>query len=70
MGKRTKGVVRWFDGSKGYGYIDSEDGEEIFVHYTELAEESSPLLLAGEEVSFFREQSVRGPKATDVTYLN
>lgn len=34
MAKRSTGVVRWFDGSKGYSYIDAEDGEGVFVHYT------------------------------------
>lgn len=70
MAKRTTGVVRWFDGSKGYGYIDAKDGEDVFVHYSELVESEKPLLLAGDEVSFFLEQSVRGPKATDVAHLN
>lgn len=70
VGKRTTGVVRWFDGSKGYGYIDGKDGEEVFVHYSELAEVDAPLLLAGDEVTFFLEQSVRGPQATDVAHLN
>lgn len=70
MGKRTTGIVRWFDGSKGYGYIDSKDGEDVFVHYTELEEGKAPLLLAGEEVAFFLEESVRGPQATDVSRLN
>lgn len=70
MGKRTTGVVRWFDGSKGYGYINTQDGEEVFVHYTELEEDQAPLLLEGEEVAFFLEQTVRGPQATDVSRLN
>jgi len=34
VAKRTTGVVRWFDGSKGYGYIDAKDGEQVFVHYS------------------------------------
>lgn len=70
MGKRTTGVVRWFDGSKGYGYIDDEDGKEVFVHYSQLKHNQSPLLMAGEEVSFFLEHTVRGPQATDVDHLN
>lgn len=70
MIKRTTGVVRWFDGSKGYGYISSEDGDEVFVHYTDISSTNSPLLSAGEQVAFFLEQTVRGPQATDVTRLN
>lgn len=70
MGKRTTGIVRWFDGSKGYGYINSQEGEKVFVHYTELEKGKAPLLLAGEEVAFFLEETVRGPQATDVSRLN
>jgi CspA family cold shock protein len=70
LAKRTTGVVRWFDGSKGYGYIDSVDGEDVFVHYLDIDGKDIQLLTAGEKVAFFLEQSVRGPQATDVTRLN
>ena len=70
MAKRTTGVVRWYDGSKGYGYIDSKDGEQVFVHYQDIAVEGLKLLTAGEEVTFWLEQTFRGPQATDVTRLN
>ncbi|MEW6569336.1 MAG: cold shock domain-containing protein [Chloroflexota bacterium] len=70
MSKRTTGVVRWFDGSKGYGYIEAEDGENVFVHYTAISGQDAPLLLEGEHVAFFLEQTVRGLQATDVTRLN
>ncbi len=70
MAKRTTGVVRWFDGSKGYGYIDAQGGEDVFVHYSALPAGSAPLLSAGDEVSFFLEQTVRGAEATDVARLN
>lgn len=70
MAKRTTGVVRWFDGSKGYGYIDAKDGEEVFVHHTALTSYDAPLLLEGEQVEFFLRQTVNGPQATDVSRLN
>lgn len=70
MAKRTTGVVRWFDGSKGYGYIDCEDGQDVFVHHSALSQLDMPLLSVGESVVFFLEQTVRGPQATDVTRLN
>ena len=70
MAKRTTGVVRWFDGSKGYGYINAEDGQEVFVHHTAITGQGSPLLLQGERVAFFLELTVRGAQATDVTRLN
>lgn len=70
MAKRTTGVVRWFDGSKGYGYIDSKDGEDVFVHYKAISGEGLQFLSVGEQVDFFLEQSVRGFTASDVTRRN
>ncbi len=71
LSKRTTGVVRWFDASKGYGYIDAEDGEDVFVHYSAIIGDESPLLLRGDQVTFFLEYTdTRGPLATDVTRLN
>jgi len=71
VAKRTTGVVRWYDGSKGYGYIDAKDGEDVFVHYSAITGEMLPLLLEGEQVAFFLEYTAdRGHQATDVTRLN
>jgi CspA family cold shock protein len=71
VAKRTTGVVRWFDGSKGYGYIDTEDGEDVFVHYSAINGEGYPLLSVGEQVAFFLEYTAaHGHQATDVTRLN
>lgn len=71
MAKRTTGVVRWFDGSKGYGYIDARDGEDVFVHYSALTGEDDLLLLIkGDRVEFFLETTIRGAEATDVARLN
>jgi CspA family cold shock protein len=70
VAKRTTGVVRWFDGSRGYGYIDAKDGEDVFVHYSALEGIETPLLLKGEEVVFFLKQTINGPQAADVSRLN
>lgn len=70
MAKRTTGVVRWFDGSKGYGYIDAKDGEDVFVHYSALTGIELPLLLKGDQVEFFLKQTVQGLQAADVYRLN
>lgn len=70
MTKRTRGIVRWFDGSKGYGYIDAQDGEDVFVHYANIAGGGLQLLNVGEKVAFFMETNHRGWQATDVTRLN
>ena len=68
--KRTTGIVRSFDGSKGYGYIDARDGEDVFVYYRDIAGEGFQLLNKGEKVAFYLENTVRGFQATDVTRLN
>lgn len=70
MARRTTGVVRWFDGSKGYGYIDEKNGEEVFVHYSALTGIELPLLLEGDQVGFFLKETVQGPQAFDVYRLN
>lgn len=70
MAKRTTGVVRWFDGSKGYGYIDAQDGEDVFVHYQDIKDDDLPMLTEGEKVAFYLERTFRGFQATDVTRLN
>jgi CspA family cold shock protein len=70
VAKRTKGIVRWFDGSKGYGYIQAQDGEDVFVHYADINGGGLQLLNVGEEVAFFMETTIRGWQATDVTRLN
>ncbi len=70
VAKKAKGTVRWFDGSKGYGYIQTQDGEEVFVHYSNITGGGLQLLNVGEEVAFFMETTIRGWQATDVTRLN
>ncbi|MGD2059119.1 MAG: cold shock domain-containing protein [Anaerolineales bacterium] len=70
MAKKTTGVVRWYDGSKGYGYIDARDGEDVFVQYTDINGEGIPMLLEGEKVIFFLEETFRGLQATEVTRAN
>ena len=70
MAKRTTGVVRWFVGSKGYGYLDAKDGEVVFIHYTALSDWDVPFLSQGEQVEFFLKDTVSGPQAIDVSRLN
>jgi CspA family cold shock protein len=69
VSRRTTGIVRWFDGSKGYGYISAE-GQEIFVHYSAIQGNGIKNLLEGDKVEFAIQESSRGPQAVDVTRLN
>ena len=63
---RVKGTVRWFDGSKGFGYIQPEQGPEVFVHYTAINDKGFRNLSPGQRVEFTIQDSVRGPQAAQV----
>jgi CspA family cold shock protein len=69
MSQRVKGTVRWFDGSKGYGYIQAQ-GQEVFVHYSAITGNGLKNLLEGEQVEFTLEEAFNGPQAVQVTRLN
>ena len=61
------GVVKWFNPEKGYGFIQSEGGEDVFVHYSAIRSEGYKTLEEGQRVKFDVEQGQRGPQATNVT---
>ena len=64
-----KGKVKWFDAAKGFGFIQTEEGSDVFVHYTGIAREGFKRLDEGQEVSFEITQGKRGPQATNVEVL-
>jgi CspA family cold shock protein len=61
------GIVKWFSEKKGYGFIEKEDGEDVFVHHTAINASGFRALEAGDRVTFDIEPGNRGPKATNVT---
>lgn len=69
MVERTKGTVKWFNGSKGYGFITPEEGPDVFVHYSAIQAEGFRSLQEGDQVEFTIESSPKGPQATNVTRL-
>lgn len=62
-----KGTVQWFNARKGYGFIQGEDGKDVFVHQTALP--MGVFLNEGDEVEFEKENSDRGPRAAEVQRL-
>ena len=61
----VKGTVKWFDDSKGFGFISTENGD-VFVHHSEIEGEGRKSLFEGEEVTLEIIDSPKGPKATHV----
>lgn len=69
MGDRVTGTVKWFNTAKGYGFIEQENGPDVFVHYSAIKAEGFRDLEAGEKVEFSVEDSPKGPHAIDVIKL-
>ena len=65
----ANGTVKWFNDQKGFGFIEQEDGDDIFVHHTAINMEGFKSLDEGDRVSFDIEQGNRGPAAKNVTRL-
>ena len=62
-----KGTIKWYNARKGYGFIEGEDGKDIFVHRTSLPE--GVFVNEGDEVEYETEDSERGPKAINIKKL-
>ncbi len=63
------GIVKWFDDRKGYGFIEQEDGPDVFVHHSGINATGFKSLNEGDSVSFEVEQGQKGPAAVNVTKL-
>ena len=67
--ERETGTVKWFNGSRGYGFIARENGEDVFVHYSAIRTEGYRTLDEGQQVEFTVVQDEKGPRAQDVVIL-
>ena len=65
----AEGTVKWFSDKKGYGFIEQENGPDIFVHYTGITGSGFKSLNEGDRVTFDIEEGQKGPAAVNVTII-
>lgn len=70
MSERIQGTVKWFNGSKGYGFLARESGADVFVHFSAIQGEGFKNLEEGQKVEFSVEQGPKGPQASNVIVVS
>ena len=65
----ANGTVKWFDDRKGYGFIEQEDGSDVFVHHSGINATGFKSLNEGDQVTFDLEQGKKGPSAVNVSVV-
>ncbi|MBN2179962.1 MAG: cold-shock protein [Deltaproteobacteria bacterium] len=65
----SQGTVKWFNESKGFGFIENDEGGDVFVHYSAIQGDGFKVLYENQRVSFEIEQGKKGPSATNVSVL-
>ena len=70
MSERINGTVKWFNGTKGYGFIERSGGADVFVHFSAIQGEGFKNLQEGQKVEFTVEQGPKGLQAANVTIVN
>ena len=70
MSERITGTVKWFNGSKGYGFIAREGGEDVFVHFSAIQSDGFRNLFEGQTVEFTVEQGPKGLQASNVVAVS
>ena len=69
MSERVTGTVKWFNGAKGFGFIEREEGGDVFVHYSAIRGDGFRNLEEGQSVEFTLEQDPKGWRAADVAVI-
>ncbi|PID61409.1 MAG: cold shock domain protein CspD [Ignavibacteriae bacterium] len=70
MSERSTGTVKWFNNSKGYGFISRENEEDIFVHFQSIIADGYKSLKENDKVEFNVSEGQKGPQATDVKVID
>lgn len=70
MAEQETGVVKWFNASKGYGFIERDSGGDVFVHFSAIFGEGYRALEEGQRVEFTVVEGDKGPQAQDVIAIN
>ena len=65
-----KGTVKWFSADKGFGFIEREEGGDVFVHYSAIQTEGFKTLSEGQKVDFYNIDGARGPQAANVKVVD
>jgi CspA family cold shock protein len=66
---KEQGIVKWFNAAKGYGFIEREEGEDVFVHYNAIIADGYKNLDEGQRVEFNVVEADKGPQAQDVVAI-
>ncbi len=65
----AEGTIKWFNEKKGYGFIQQDNGQDIFVHYSSIMGDGFKTLAEGQRVKFDIEEGAKGPKAVNVAKI-
>ncbi|SKC73717.1 cold shock domain-containing protein [Maledivibacter halophilus] len=63
------GTVKWFNADKGFGFITTEEGNDVFAHFSQINKEGFKTLEEGQEVSFDVVEGAKGPQASNITVI-
>ncbi len=69
MAEKVTGTVKWFNESKGFGFIEQESGPDVFAHYSAIAAEGFKTLTEGQKVEFEVTQGQKGPQAENIVAI-
>lgn len=65
----AQGIVKWFNAEKGFGFISTEEGQDVFAHFSQIQADGFKSLEDGQKVAFDVEEGQRGPQATNIVKL-